>query len=128
MGSPRMYTTLVRFALRSSLGNSSVQLFTGSPSMLTMRSPVCSRAAAAGDYFESRLNAESLAQVRQFRRRGLMIGIELKSKVQPVLEQLMARGVIALPAGATVLRLLPPLVIEHAQLDVVADHLRELLS
>ncbi len=85
-------------------------------------------AAADGDYFEQQLTAKPLPQVRQLRRRGLMIGIELKGKVQPVLEQLMARGVIALPAGATVLRLLPPLIITRAQLDTVIEHLHELLA
>ena len=37
-------------------------------------------------------------------------------------------GVIALPAGATVLRLLPPLVIKKEQLDRVVDHLQALLA
>ena len=32
--------------------------------------------------------------------------------MQPYLEALMERGVLALPAGNTVLRFLPPLVIE----------------
>ena len=44
---------------------------------------------------------------------GLLVGVELKVKVTPVLQRLQARGVLALPAGATVLRLLPPLVIER---------------
>lgn len=49
--------------------------------------------------------------VREVRGRGLMIGVELRGKVAGVLTALQARGVLALPAGATVLRLLPPLVI-----------------
>jgi len=57
-----------------------------------------------------------------------MIGLELKGKSQPVLEALMQKGVIALPAGATVLRLLPPLVIDRDQIDTVVDHLHELLA
>jgi acetylornithine/LysW-gamma-L-lysine aminotransferase len=40
-----------------------------------------------------------------------MIGIELRGKVAPVLKLLQERGVLALPAGSSVLRLLPPLVI-----------------
>ena len=57
-----------------------------------------------------------------------MIGFELKGKSQPALEALMERGVIALPAGATVLRMLPPLVISKEQIDVVVNHLHELLA
>jgi acetylornithine/succinyldiaminopimelate/putrescine aminotransferase len=62
-----------------------------------------------------RANAPSSA-VREVRGRGLMIGVELRGKVAPVLRELQARGVLALPAGATVLRLLPPLVIEETDL------------
>jgi len=57
-----------------------------------------------------------------------MIGLELKEKVQPLLEALMTAGIVALPAGATVLRLLPPLVIEKQQLDLVIKELHELLA
>lgn len=89
---------------------------------------LAAKAHSTGEYFEQRLAEKPLAQVRELRRRGLMIGIELKSKVQPILEQLMARGVIALPAGATVLRLLPPLIIERDQIDTVINHLHELLA
>ena len=86
------------------------------------------RATDMGDYFEQKLMSVDLPQVRSIRRQGLMIGLELKGKAQPVLEALMHRGVIALPAGATVLRLLPPLVIEKEQLDRVVDHLQALLA
>lgn len=86
------------------------------------------RASEMGDYFEQRLTEKPLSQVRSIRRLGLMIGLELKGKSQPALEALMERGVIALPAGATVLRLLPPLVISKGQIDGVVEHLHELLA
>ena len=86
------------------------------------------RAEENGAYFEAQLLTKELSQIRTVRRLGLMIGIELKGKVQPVLEVLMEAGVIALPAGATVLRLLPPLVIEKQQLDAVVAQLHELLK
>ena len=86
------------------------------------------RAAELGDYFESRLKAAELSQVRAVRRLGLMIGIEVKHKVQGILEQLLERKIIALPAGPNVIRLLPPLVIEKKQIDQVVAVLRELLA
>jgi acetylornithine/LysW-gamma-L-lysine aminotransferase len=56
--------------------------------------------------------------VREIRGRGLMIGIELRQKVAPYLDRLMREhAVIALPAGPTVLRMLPALVIEDEQID-----------
>jgi acetylornithine/LysW-gamma-L-lysine aminotransferase len=86
------------------------------------------RAAEMGDYFESRLNAAELSQVRKVRRLGLMIGIELKHRVQEILAQLLERKIIALPAGPNVIRMLPPLVIEKEQIDQVVAVLRELLA
>lgn len=86
------------------------------------------RARELGDFFIARLRAGELPAVREVRYRGLMIGIELKKRVTPVLKELQDRGVIALPAGATVLRLLPPLVIEKEELDFVAEQIRATLS
>ena len=57
-----------------------------------------------------------------------MIGIELKDKVQPVLQELLNKNIISLPAGTTVLRMLPPLVIGYEDLDTVIDVLKEILA
>ena len=86
------------------------------------------RAAELGGYFEQQLNAAELSQVRALRRLGLMIGIELKQKVQDKLAQLLERRIIALPAGPNVIRMLPPLVVEKDQIDKVTATLRELLA
>jgi [amino-group carrier protein]-gamma-(L-lysyl/L-ornithyl)-L-glutamate aminotransferase len=60
-----------------------------------------------------------VSSVRDIRGLGLMLAIELRSKVAPVLKSLMVdHGVIALPAGPTVLRLLPPLVITRDEMDL----------
>jgi len=79
------------------------------------------RAARLGSYLTGKLEGIRSPAVRQVRGLGLMIGIELKVKVTPVLQALQAAGVLALPAGSTVLRLLPPLVIEREDLDRVAE-------
>ena len=65
--------------------------------------------------------------IREVRGLGLMVGIELKVKATSYLEKLLERGVIALPAGLTVIRLLPPLVISKEQIDIVVDILEEIL-
>ena len=46
-----------------------------------------------------------------------MIGMEMKEKVAPHLRTLMDRGVMALAAGVTVLRFLPPLTITQDEVD-----------
>ena len=79
------------------------------------------RAVELGDALVSRLKEQNLPLIREIRYKGLMIGIELRQKVTPVLRELQQNGILALPAGQTVLRLLPPLVISHQQLDSVLD-------
>ncbi len=77
------------------------------------------QAAEKGAYIRERLAALRLPRIRAVRGQGLLIGIELKERVQPFLVALMERGVLALPAGPNVLRLLPPLVITYEQIDAV---------
>jgi [amino-group carrier protein]-gamma-(L-lysyl/L-ornithyl)-L-glutamate aminotransferase len=86
------------------------------------------QAEEKGRYFVSKLDSENLTKVRSVRHLGLMIGVELKEKVQPYLVELMARGILAMPAGKTILRLLPPAVITHEELDKVAEVLSEILA
>ena len=92
------------------------------------RDALAARAAELGDYFEAQLRAGDLGQVRAVRRLGLMIGIELRQRVQEKLTALLERRIIALPAGPNVIRLLPPLVIERAQIDRLVAVLREILA
>ena len=86
------------------------------------------RAADLGEYFETSLQVQTLTQVRSLRRLGLMIGIELKQKVQDKLAELLEHRIIALPAGPNVIRLLPPLVIDKNQIDRVVAVLRQILA
>ena len=85
-------------------------------------------AAELGEYFESQLRKNEMPQVRAIRRLGLMIGIELKQKAQDKLSYLLDEKIIALPAGANVIRLLPPFVIEKAQIDEVVAKLHTCLG
>jgi acetylornithine/LysW-gamma-L-lysine aminotransferase len=56
--------------------------------------------------------------VREIRGLGLMVAVELREKVGPYLKALMdEHGVIALPAGPNVLRLLPPLIINETEIE-----------
>ena len=57
-----------------------------------------------------------------------MIGIELKERAQPFIVKLMEHGILALPAGPTVLRLLPPLVVTDRDIETVVDTLHEVLE
>lgn len=86
------------------------------------------RAERLGAMLLARLRAADLPVVREVRGLGLMVGLELRNRVTPILKALHKHGVLALPAGATVLRLLPPLVISEADLDRVGAALIAVLS
>lgn len=86
------------------------------------------RAAEVGAYFLARLRALQSPLIREVRGLGLMLGVELKQKVTPYIMRLMEHGVLALPAGLTVLRFLPPLVITREQVDQVVAALEAVLA
>jgi acetylornithine/LysW-gamma-L-lysine aminotransferase len=85
-------------------------------------------AAELGAWFKTALEQTESPLIREVRGLGLMVGIELKQKVTPFLRELMAQGVMALPAGLTVLRFLPPLVISQEDLAVVAAKVEAVLE
>jgi acetylornithine/LysW-gamma-L-lysine aminotransferase len=77
------------------------------------------KAAEMGNYFKSQLEELRLKHkiVKDVRGLGLMLGMELRFDVLNVILKSLERGILVLDAGRTVVRLLPPLVIEKAQVD-----------
>lgn len=81
-----------------------------------------------GIYFRERLEEINAPVIREVRGKGLLIGVELKTKVAPYLKALQAEGVLALPAGLNVLRFLPPAVITYSQIDRVVEAVAKVLK
>ena len=83
------------------------------------------RAAEMGSMLFARFHelAREFRVVREVRGLGLMVGIDLKVRAARYLQALQDHGVLALSAGPTVVRLLPPLVIEKRELETVCDRL-----
>jgi len=83
------------------------------------------RAERLGTQGLERLGRLPGEKVREVRGLGLMIGVEFREKVAPFLAELESRGFLAISAGSTVLRLLPPLVITDedwgAGLEAIAE-------
>lgn len=86
------------------------------------------KASEKGRYFVARLNVPEQSKIKEIRAMGLMVGIELNEKVQPYIKRLQELGIIAIPAGPRVLRLLPPLTISYSQLDYVLKNIKAVLS
>ena len=86
------------------------------------------KSRSLGEYFLTKLRELDSSKIREVRGLGLMLGIELKEKAGPYVQKLMEKGIIVLLAGATVIRLLPPLVISKDEIDTVVQALKETLN
>ena len=86
------------------------------------------KARTMGAYFMEKLRALQNDKIREIRGLGLMIGVELKEKAGPFVQGLMEKGVIALLAGATVIRFLPPLVITREEIDRTIQAFEDVLG
>ncbi|MBU8877448.1 acetylornithine transaminase [Bacillus sp. FJAT-29790] len=62
-------------------------------------------------------NLLSLPVVKEIKQLGMMIGIETSIDLPALLKQLRDHGLLALPAGTNVLRLLPPLTVTTNEID-----------
>lgn len=93
------------------------------------RTRLWERAAELGPWFMEKLREIPSPKVREVRGMGLMVGLELKEKAAPYIERLeKEHRVLTLQAGPTVIRFLPPLVIEKADLERVVEAVRAVLT
>jgi LysW-gamma-L-lysine/LysW-L-ornithine aminotransferase len=95
---------------------------------VTIRERLWERAERLGEYAMDRLRHLPPERVREVRGLGLLIGLELRERVTPYLVRLEERGFLALPAGATVLRLLPPLVIDEDDFRAGLEAIEEVVG
>lgn len=86
------------------------------------------RVTRNGEAAMERLRELPASAVRQIRGHGLMIGVELRRPATPAIIELQRRGVLVLSAGRTVIRLLPPLVIDRATLMRAVDVILEVVG
>lgn len=82
---------------------------------------------AKGEAFMAALRRSGKASIVAVRGRGLMVAVELDGDRDHALKLLQYRGVLALPAGRSAIRFLPPYVVTEEQLLNAADTLAEVL-
>jgi len=85
------------------------------------------RAEELGSWFREQLDALKSPLVREVRGLGLLVGMQLRKRAGSYVAALMGQGVLALTAGPTVLRFLPPLVVSQEQLAQVVEGVRRVL-
>ncbi len=88
------------------------------------------RAADIGAEFKEALGdfVEAYEHVKEVRGRGLMIGIVLDQPAKPLAKLLADNGLLAIPAGENVLRLLPPLNVKNSELDEALEIMDDVLA
>ncbi|HEV3309363.1 MAG TPA: aspartate aminotransferase family protein [Chloroflexota bacterium] len=82
----------------------------------------------AGVDFIEQLRRIGHPMIREVRGIGLMVAVELKTRVTPYLKALQDAGILALPAGPRTIRFLPPLIIEREQLAEIVAGLRNAME
>lgn len=81
-----------------------------------------------GEQLRSGIEGLNHPSIRAVRGRGLMTGVEFRTRVTPILRGLQERGVLALPAGSLVIRFLPPLIIQPTDVELMVETLGETLA
>jgi len=88
---------------------------------------LCSEAKRKGQLFMEGLNGINSEKIREVRGKGLMIGIEFKEKSKTYVDALTEKGILVMPTGPRIIRLLPPLTITDEQIRIVISTLKKVL-
>jgi acetylornithine aminotransferase/acetylornithine/N-succinyldiaminopimelate aminotransferase len=96
------------------------------------RDGILDHVTETGTYFIDRLNrlAKSHDAIKQVRGLGLMIGVELNDATLAgdIARELMERRIIINRTSDTVLRFLPPYILEKKHVDIAVEALSQLLT
>jgi LysW-gamma-L-lysine/LysW-L-ornithine aminotransferase len=100
----------------------------GALAVLNLLSPEClSGVERLGELFTARLR-EVLPPSMTVRGRGLMVGVSVPERRDEVLKSLQRNGILAIPAGADVVRFLPPYIVSPDDLLRAAETLAREMS
>ena len=83
---------------------------------------------AAGAHLRARLEGLRSERLVEVRGAGLLLGVEFREAVKPLIAAAAEEGVLLINAGENVLRLCPPLIVTQAQLDRAVDVIGECLE
>ncbi|MDP3975853.1 MAG: aminotransferase class III-fold pyridoxal phosphate-dependent enzyme, partial [bacterium] len=89
---------------------------------------ILKRVRENGGYFLKKLKALKSPRIQEVRGLGLILGIELKEKAADFIKTLQKKGVLVLPAGENIIRVLPPYIITKEQIDKCIAMLKNVLK
>ena len=81
-----------------------------------------------GSYFINELKSIKSSSILDVRGQGLMIGVDVKEDRNGLLKKLQGEKILVIPAGETVVRFLPPFIVEKKHIDKTVDKLKQILS
>jgi len=80
------------------------------------------------EYLFEKLNEINSSKIIQIRGKGLMIGIVVNCEVKKLISEATKKGLLILSAGESVIRLLPPLIIDKQDVNIAVEVLSEILT
>ncbi len=91
---------------------------------------VIENAAEMGEYFKQKLTvlAEKHSMIKDIRGAGLMIGVEIDGEGSEIVNKCREKGLLINCAGSSVLRFLPPLIVQRADIDAAVDILDQAMG
>ncbi len=81
-----------------------------------------------GAYLRERLEEINSPLITEVRGKGLMVGLELTIPASQVVDAGYRHGLLLVNAGLSTLRLVPPLIISHAEIDLLIERLTAIFT
>ncbi len=111
--------------------------FSGGPLVTGVAKAVLNRVAQTeflahvkevGGYLLESLSEIDSPLIKDIRGRGLMVAVELTVETGPIIESGYEHGLLLINAGANVIRLVPPLIVEKENVDNLVEKLKTILK
>ncbi len=67
-------------------------------------------------------------KIKDVRGKGLMMGMELYGQAGDVVSEMLKKGVILISAGTSIIRFVPPLIVEKEHIDIMCEKLEEVFN
>jgi len=115
----------------STFGGNPVSVAAGLSAVRLLNDKLLENVKVTGNYFTGRLNelkSKYPKRVKEVRGLGLIVGMELKEKGEEIVNRCFEEGILINCTQETVLRFLPPLIINNNDIDRLVNTLDKILS
>jgi acetylornithine/N-succinyldiaminopimelate aminotransferase len=111
-------------------GNPLVTAVAGTVLSIILEEGFLPRVRKIGAYFQDQLQGlkKEFPQILDVRGRGLLLGLSLDRPGKPIVDACFQQGFLINCTQDTILRFVPPLIVEQEEIDALVNVLRELLK